>query len=129
MSFLNEYYQISSNLGDSRLNQSVFETGSEYYSTNDLKQFQQTYGLTVQEAIDVGGHESTECAGTMSCAEGNLDIQYIMGVAQKTASVYWYVTDDTDTDPFVLWITELANARYPPQSNSVSWGESEYVSR
>ena len=129
VSFLNEYYQISSNLGDSRLNQSVFETGTEYYSTSDLKQFQETFGLTVQAAIDVGGNEASTCTDAMSCAEGNLDIQYIMGVAQKTASVYWYVTDDTDVDPFVLWITELANERYPPQSNSVSWGESEYVSQ
>lgn len=27
----------------------------------------------------------------VDCYEGNLDVQYIMGVAQQTATIYWYV--------------------------------------
>jgi hypothetical protein len=129
VSFINSYYQVPTNIGDSRLNQSVFETANEFMSTDDLTSFQNNYGLTVQSAIGIGGYVAKTCnTEFMSCAEGNLDIQYIMGIAQKTASVYWYITDSGDTDPFVVWVTDMANQKNPPKSNSASWGALEYVS-
>lgn len=102
VSFLNSYYQIASNIGDASLNQSVFETSTEYYSPTDLTTFQERYDCTVQSAYSIGGHQATTCnVGQVDCSEGNLDIQYIMGVAQVTSSIYWYVADTTSTDPFV----------------------------
>lgn len=85
VSFLNSFYEITSNIGSGKLSQSVFETSSEYYSPNDLTQFQETYDLTVQAAEDIGGFTTDSCSlsgSPMDCYEGNLDIQYIMGVAQ-----------------------------------------------
>ncbi len=77
VSYLNSYYKISSNIGSSTLNQSVFETSNEYFSPNDLTQFQTSNGLTVQSAISIGGHTLTACPTTQvspySCTEGNLD--------------------------------------------------------
>jgi hypothetical protein len=58
---------------------------------------------------------------------GNLDIQYITGMAQHTTSIYWYVSGDGD-DPFVSWITDVANEKNPPKSNSISFGTVEQVS-
>ncbi len=41
-----------------------------------------------------------------------------------TSSVYWYVGGN---DPFVDWITDVADEAHPPQSNSISWGTIEQV--
>lgn len=102
VSFLNSYYQISSNIGNAALNQSVFETDTEYFSPGDLTTFQDNYDLTVQSAYSIGQHSTSKCqVGNIDCLEGNLDIQYIMGVAQVTSSIYWWVSDYTSTDPFV----------------------------
>lgn len=98
-----------------------------YFSPGDLTQFQSNYNLPLQPAVDIGGYVTAACSSSGSgaqCNEGNLDIQYIMGVAQKTVSVYWYVGG---TDPFTSWITDVANTPNPPLSNSVSWGAIEQV--
>jgi tripeptidyl-peptidase-1 len=130
---LNSLYNIPSNLGSALLNQSVFETAEEHFSADDLDIFQYYYGLTRQPAVSIGNRESsTGCAvGDIagdSCFEGNLDIQYMMGVAQRTSSVYWYVDSSGSSDPFVAWITDVADERNPPRSNSISWGSTEQVS-
>ncbi len=62
----------------------------------------------------------------MCSTEGNLDIQYIMGMAQETVSIYWWVTEE-DEDPFLGWITAVADEPNSPQVNSVSWGGEEQV--
>jgi tripeptidyl-peptidase-1 len=129
---LNSIYNIPSNLGSALLNQSVFETSDEHFSADDLDIFQSHYGLTRQPAVSIGNSESsTGCAvGSIagdSCYEGNLDIQYMMGVAQRTSSLFWYVDSSGSSDPFVAWITDVADESNPPRSNSISWGSTEQV--
>lgn len=85
VAFLDSYYGITSNIGNANQNQSVFETSSEYFSPTDLASFQTYYGLTNQKAIDIGGFKTSSCSLTGTgndCSEGNLDIQYIMGISQ-----------------------------------------------
>lgn len=125
VAYLNAFYGITSNIGQSSLNQSVFETASEYFSQADLAQFQSTYSLTSQAAVDIGGFETSSCNNFRNCDEGNLDIQYIMGISQVTVSNYWYVASTSTSNPFVTWITDLASNPKPPQSNSMSWGSIE----
>eukprot|EP01031_Cornospumella_fuschlensis_P045754 gene45754-56003_t len=48
VSFLNDQYEITTNMGDSSLNQSVFQTNNEYFSPTDLTEFQETFDLTIQ---------------------------------------------------------------------------------
>jgi hypothetical protein len=56
----------------------------------------------VQAALDVGGHQVLTCNTNSNplaqggCFEGNLDIQYIMGMAQVTTSTYYYVPAQGD---------------------------------
>jgi hypothetical protein len=72
--------------------QAVFETASEYYSPQDLLSFQQQFNLKQQAAVDIGGFNTSACSLTQTgnnCDEGNLDIQYIMGMSQGTTSFYW----------------------------------------
>lgn len=130
--FLNSYYKIQSNKGNVNMSQAVFETSNQKYSPNDVTQFQTTYNLIVQAAIDKKGQSTTNtCFSTNypnsnnpDCYEGNLDIQYIMGVAQKTTTTYWY---DGTNNAFLSWILAMSNTAHPPLSNSISWGTVEQV--
>jgi hypothetical protein len=111
--------------GNSTLSQSVFETSSQYFSPSDLTIFQNDYDLTVQAAEAINGFSTSQpCSGTINCDEGNLDVQYIMGVAQKVATIYWYVSSG---NAFTAWVTDIADETDPPQSNSMSWGSIEQV--
>ena len=76
VSFLNDFYEITTNSGSSSLQQSVFETAEESYSPTDLTLFQQTYNLPVQSALHPYGFNTSDCVSN-DCYEGNLD--YIMG--------------------------------------------------
>ncbi len=133
--YLQQFYQIDSKLrGDPQFNQSVFLTSTEYFSQSDLLEFQTQYSLTLQQAISIGGRSLgfTPCppvpTATKSCYEGNLDIQYIMGIAQETSSIFWYVPRRSGVDAFATWLVRMANSKDPPQSNSMSWGAIEQVS-
>ena len=137
VSFLDNYYEIPSNTGSTSLAQVVFgldssnsgTTVSNYFSPEDLTSFQSKNGLTQQAALVYNGHSTTAafCAASTSdqCGEGNLDTQYIMGVAQRTATTYWYVTG---TNPFASIVTDIANMAIPPSVLSASFGGSEAVS-
>ena len=130
--FLNSFYKIQTNKGSSNHSQGVFETSGEKYSPNDVKQFQKTYGLTIQAPIDKKGISSTDtCQSRLNpqasypdCFEGNLDLQYIMGISQVTNTYFWY---DGSNNAFLSWITSMSNTAKPPLSNSISWGTVEQV--
>ena len=131
--FLNAFYKIQTNKGSSNQSQGVFETNNQKYSPNDVKQFQQTYGLSVQAAIDKkGGASTTDACFSRSnqvstapdCYEGNLDLQYIMGISQQTNTYYWY---DGSGNAFLSWIISVSNTKNPPMSHSISWGTVEQV--
>lgn len=130
VAFLNSYYHVSNNTGNAAQSQSVFETSTQYFSTADLTDFQQRMNLRIQPAQSIGNHQTNSCpvtsTATKDCYEGNLDIQYIMGVSQVTASIFWWVSGAT-TDPFVGWVTAMADETDPPKSNSASWGANEQV--
>jgi tripeptidyl-peptidase-1 len=136
VSFLNSFYNISSNAGlpNAILSQAVFETGETYFSPSDLSKFQSTYCLPEQAAVSVGDHTIASCptnppTSAPDCFEGNLDIQYIMGISQQTVSVFWWVAggdSGTSADPFLVWILAVADDVDPPKVNSISYGIAEY---
>jgi len=125
--FLNQLYQISSNTGLPSQAQAVFQTLDQSYSPNDLTLFQQRYNLPIQAALHPFGYNTTECSYE-KCGEGNLDTQYIMGIAQQTTTVYWHVPYSSGgTDPFLLWAMQVADTINPPLVHSISWGAVEQV--
>jgi tripeptidyl-peptidase-1 len=128
---LKSFYRVSSSLtGYANQRQSVFETANQYYSTSDLASFQDRFELMISPAESIGEHSLTTptmCSTAATnpspdCYEGNLDIQYIMGISQNTSSVYWYVSGG---NPFVQWLLEVEDDPDPPKVNSVSWGVTE----
>lgn len=124
VAFLDQYYAIPSNIGSQNINQSVFETGGQYLDQGDLASFQKAYNLTKQAAVNVNGKHNTNRCTFNTCGESSLDIQYIMGVAQVTSSYWWWIKG---TDPFVSFVTAVANSPYPPKANSMSYGSIEQV--
>ena len=56
LALLNSFYDITSNIGSAAASQSVFETDSESYSQSDLTDFQESFDITVQPALDIGKH-------------------------------------------------------------------------
>ncbi len=80
--FLRSLYGVPSTaVGLPSLSQSVLEMSDAYYSPEDLRLFQQNNGLAQVAAVDIGGRNTSDC-GAHNCLEGNLDLQFISGVAQ-----------------------------------------------
>jgi hypothetical protein len=128
VSYLKSLYGITDNfVSNPTFSQAVFETANESFSQNDLFVFQSYYKLLVKAALAPYGHSapSSACLKYGNCGEGNLDVQYIMGVAQNVPTIYWY---STGSDPFLSWILQVSSATQPPLVNSISWGEFECVS-
>lgn len=115
ISLLNSMYQVPNNNASNfnhTYQQSVFETSNQYYSPSDLLSFQGQFGLEIREAIDIGGQSSNFCGNTsINCDEGNLDLQYLMGMAQNVATIYWYVSSG---NAYLQWILDVAGTSKPP---------------
>jgi len=122
--FLNDFYRITTNTGSATQSQAVFQTNEESFSPTDLSLFQSTYGLPQQSPEDPSNMATADCINN-SCYEGNLDLQYIMGVSQQTASIFWYVDPNAQNNPFLEWIEQVVADPNPPLVNSISWGAPE----
>ena len=123
---INQFYSVSSNVGNFLVSQAVYETNNEGYSLTDLKKFQQTFDLPEQTPKNFnsfpGMHDCS--SSSASCYEGNLDVQYIMGIAQNVNTIYDYELLDT-YDFLMNWIISVSNTATPANVYSISWGIEE----
>lgn len=122
---LNQLYNIPFNTGDAAQQQMVFETGDEHFSPSDLSLFQQHFGLPLQAALDPSHHATTDCVN-QTCAESNANLQYMMGIAQNTSTLYYYSPPEQG-DVFVSWVTAVADMENPPLVHSITWSVPEQV--
>ena len=86
---INSYYNISSNAGSYASTQCVYSLCGQYYSSEDLAAFQSRYGIPPHQVDDgsLSLDNPNECKLNMNnCIEGNLDLQYIMAIAQNTST-------------------------------------------
>jgi len=124
---LNSYYNITSNtVTQTKATQSLFESLGQSYSPTDLTQFQSTYKLP-NDPLDtvIGPNTPTDCTkNPNNCAEANLDVQYIMAVAQLAPTTYWSEANSLG-DIFYKWIVEVADYTNPPLVHSISYGSIE----
>ena len=121
---LRNAYNMGNNTGSNFSTQCVYASLNQYYSPDDLSQFQTAYGLNQQRVSTViGGHESSPFCNSnpSSCIEGNLDVQYIMAASPVSPTTFWY----TDTNYFTEWLTTVANTPNPPLVFSISYGAEE----
>jgi len=102
--------------------QSLFESLGQSFSPSDLQSFQQQYNLPTTEVANViGPNQPSQCAADPNnCAEANLDVQYILGIAQNATTWFWSTSSEGDI--FLEWIEAVASTPNAPLIHSVSYG-------
>jgi tripeptidyl-peptidase-1 len=125
---LRKFYNVGDTKGSSLSTQAIFATIKQYFSPADLTAFQTDVGLPLQAvATSIGGYSSdTICIKDPdTCAEGNLDVQYIMAMSPVSPTTYWYTDED-----WSKWLISVANTPNPPLVFSISYGQEEtYVTK
>jgi len=129
---IRDAYGIPSNrIGVAEATQAVYESVLQNYSPSDLDLFQSLFGTLHTQPVAIGGQDNdTVCANPLTsgnCGEDNLDVQYIMGVAQNVTTYVIYQFNETDAsdDWMIVFLTYLMDAEVTPMVNSVSYGEPE----
>lgn len=122
-SAIKQALNISSAVGQSSKNlQSVSQFLQQYYSPSDLQAFQQNFGVPVQPvAKEIGPNDASNPG-----VEANLDIQYIMGVANNVPT--WFIStggEHEGQEPFLEWMMFMLNLTSAPYVNSISYGDVE----
>eukprot|EP01038_Epipyxis_sp_PR26KG_P006001 gene6001-8263_t len=123
-SVLNSYYNISGNTRASTATQAVYAPSGQYFGPSDLNTFQSTFGLPVKVVNNSNGRDNDIACQTNanSCTEGNLDIQYMMGIAQNVQTIFSYWDG---SDIWVSWLVSIASMSKPPAVISISYGNYE----
>lgn len=115
---LNKYYNVTNNTATFAVSQAVYESLGQQTSPSDLTYFQTFFDIPKQPITrDFGGHDNTTLCTSSACGEANLDIQYIMGMAQGANTTYWY-----DNDWVFGWLTSVADSESPSDVFSISYG-------
>lgn len=108
--------------------QAVFEIDQDF-SNADLETFEKNYGLQTHDLKNVVGlNTESNCFRGIQydqCVESNLDVQYIMGIAQGAETTFWNMRFDSN-DPFLDWAVAVSDTATPPLVHSISWGGYEY---
>lgn len=100
----------------------------QYYDQSDLTKFYDTYctNLTCGKGLPTLVGDATN--GTAG-VESMLDIETITGVAGNVSAEFWGFSgrspDNVENEPFMKWLTTLANTTDPPMIFSTSYGEDE----
>ena len=84
---LNSFYNIFTNQGNSLTSQTVYSAIGQYFSSTDLALFQNDFSIPLHPVdSDVNNrNQPSQCTANIdNCGESNLDLQYIMAVAQNT---------------------------------------------
>ena len=121
---LNVYYGIKNNIGSSSSSQAAIQSLNQFVSPKDLTLFQDAFKLPRQNVTKFVGGGKDDFICTIipeSCAEGNLDMQYLMSISQGTPTMNLY----TDLNNFSGWLLAVANLVNPPLVVSISYGASE----
>jgi len=123
---LNDVYSISNNMATNpQTTQSLFESLGQSFSPSDLEMFQSEFSISAENVSHIiGSNNASECAGDPNdCIEANLDVQYIIAMAQNAATTFWSVSSNGDI--FLNWILAVANMTNPPLVHSMSYGSIE----
>ena len=120
---LRAYYNMSDAMGSINSTQAVFAGGDQYYSPQNLVDFQASQGSPVMPAVrEYGDHSNdTKCiVSPNSCAEANMDMQYITTMSPLSPTTFWYADGW-----FTPWLITVANSINPPKVLSISYGAYE----
>jgi len=92
---LNSYYNIFDNTGNMTIKQTIYSAVQQYFSPSNLATFQDTFNIP-SHPVDADKNNRAndqKCVDNPDdCGESNLDLQYIMAIAQNTYTSIVYVT-------------------------------------
>lgn len=120
-SILRSTYNIDESLGSDESTQGLYETLTQSYSPSDLLKFQKQYGVSQSGIVtSIGNHSSdATCLNDgYNCIEGNLDIQYMMAIAQNAPTTYWWIDPSYS---FGGWLKQVSNMINPPLVFSIRY--------
>ena len=126
LSVLRTFYNIGiQSTTNPQTAQVVYGGYGESFSASDLAAFQSTY--SVQSTSVIGMSNEDQCAtsgGFTICGEGNLDVQYITGIAANAAT-YFINGASSSATSFRPWLANLVNLPILPRVASISYGAPE----
>jgi len=122
LKLINKVYGIRNNTV-TQATQSLFEGLGQNFSPDDLAQFQQNFNIpNIPIAKVTGNNDGGDCSSNPNdCGEANLDVQYMIAVAQSK-NTHYRVIDQSVQDPFYEWIIDLSQTQTPAFVHSVSYG-------
>ena len=121
-------------IAHSSLSQAVLATYTGFvqtFSQTDLNSFLTYSGVTPFNIAFIGTSPVTSSACSTSdwpCSEGNLDTQYIAGIAQGAQSIFWYSRGGSySSDPWVDILDQIIArpSTSRPSVVSISFGSDE----
>jgi subtilase family serine protease len=116
----------------SKSTQSLFESLDQNFAPKDITVFQNKFNLKKSKVAKViGDNDPNSCyRDPDTCGEANLDVQYIMGIAQNSPTSYFsvpYNSSDPFDDIFFRYLEILADEVNPPLVHSLSYTIEESV--
>ena len=117
------YYNMTGVRGSNFSTQAVYEPTNQYYSPTDLSTFQARYGITPHPLdFDIGGHLNARLCDemTVSCTEGNADLQYMTSISQGSPTTIW-----VSPFPFSYFLSLVGRSKNRPLVISFSYGFDE----
>jgi len=109
--------------------QAVYASIDVSYSVPDLHLFESIFNLPEPGPVlrNRGGHVLNVPCGSNpdNCFEGQLDMEYIIGIGQNISTTYWYEVD-MSTSSFTFFLIGVANDPDPPMVVSISYAMSEH---
>lgn len=117
--FINKYYNVTFNTVSMDVSQAVYESLGQQTSPSDLTYFQNFFNLPLQAITrDIGGNvNNSACNNPDNCGEANLDVQYLMGMAQGANTTYYY------TDDWMFgFLDAVSDSDSPSDVYSISYG-------
>lgn len=133
-SSIRDLYKIGDTTGTNRADNKQMAAGflKKFIAPTDLQLFYGHYypeGKKDSPPTIVGPNDASQPS-----TEGSLDIQYLMSLASKIQTTYWYTAGEVpypggENEPFVKWLAGLAllNDTALPNVISVSYADEEFV--
>ena len=121
---IDSLYNIDGYVSKSEYNsQAVASFLGEYFNPDDLRRFQELFGIPPMPIAKVMGGNAPRSRGNTD--EGNLDVQYITAVGRNVTTwvVYTPETANSGQEDFLVWITKQVNMTDSPFVHSISYGD------
>ena len=113
------FYNLTTVYGSAQSTQAAVAFGKNYYSPQSLANFQKYISYQkLQPALLHGGYVSD--SPLFDSGEGNLDIQYLIGISPGSPTTFWHNDGGYNT-----FLNEVLNTPNPPLVLSCSYGQQE----